>query len=148
MLINRYQNKIFNVCKSVLKDHHLSEDATQNSMLRIFHYLKKFKNESSFYTWAYKIAYNESLQIINKNKNMFVNDNVKDLVFTHDPVDMEIEVESIMQKLNQEEQELLFFKYTLEFADEEIASIAGISLSACKMRLKRLKEKIKNEYKD
>lgn len=141
-LINRHQSKLFNVCLGVLKDYHLAEDATQNAMIRIFHYLKSFKNESSFFTWAYKIAYNESLQLINKDKNFFVLDGVEDRNFVFDDIDTKLQVEEIFKNLTQEEEELLVLKYILEFKDEEIAEINSISLSACKMRLKRLKEKI------
>lgn len=145
VLMLRYQSRIFNVCNSVLKDYHLAEDATQNSMLRVFHHLKNFKSESSFFTWIYRISYNESLQIINKNKNYTTA--YEDNSFIYDNVDHEIEVEEIFSTLSDDEKELLTFKYVLEFSDEEIANHLGIKLSAAKMRLKRVKERInlKNE---
>jgi RNA polymerase sigma factor (sigma-70 family) len=111
-------------------------------MIRIFHYLKNFKNESSFFTWAYKIAYNESLQLLNKDKKFLVLESVEDLNFVFDDIDTKLQIEEIFKNLTQEEEEILVLKYMLEFKDEEIAQMHSISLSACKMRLKRLKEKI------
>ena len=145
VLISRYEQKNFNLSLSILKDYHLAEDATQNTMLRIFHYLKNFNNESSFFTWVYRIAYNESVQIINKNKTTQLNAREFEHSYTQQ-LDHELEVEKIKSTLDDEEQEILHLKYELEFKDEEIAKIFGIELSACKMRLKRLKDKIKNKY--
>jgi RNA polymerase sigma factor (sigma-70 family) len=142
ILINKYQKRIFNVCFQVLKDYHLAEDATQNTMLRIFHYLKNFKNDSSFFTWVYTISKNESLQLINKNKNNLYVDEIFEVDNSYENLFKGIIVDQIYKNLTEEETELLVLNYTLEFKDEEIAALKEISLSACKMRLKRLKEKI------
>lgn len=146
ILINRHQGKIFSVSMAILKDYHFAEDATQNAMLRIFHYLKTFKNESSFFTWAYRIAYNESLQIINKNKKLSLVEEESLLYRPNSNLDRELEVEQIMDTLKADEQEILYLKYTMEFKDEDIANILELELSAFKMRLKRLKDKIHNKY--
>jgi len=145
-LINRHQGKIFNVCMAILRDYHAAEDATQNTMLRIFHYLKNFENESSFFTWAYRIAHNESLQIINKNKKSPLIDEEFYIDSSNKNLDLELEVEKIMNSLSAPEQEMLYLKYTMEFKDEDIANILELELSAFKMRLKRLKDKIQNKY--
>lgn len=143
-LLNRYQEKIYNTCKRILNDDHLAEDATQNAMLKIFHYLKDFEQKSSFYTWAYKIACNESLQIIYKNRKYKVLDYNDELHISYDNKEKLVEVENLLSKLDNDEQVLIMLKYFSELKDKEISEILKVNLSTVKMRIKRLKERCEN----
>lgn len=126
-LMVRYEKRIFYLCQNILKDYHLAEDATQKSMIRVFHHIKSFKNESSFFTWFYAIARNESLQLFNKNKNYIASKNVEIVDYaSYEDLDLAIDVEALLSRLDEEERELLYHKYTLEFKDEETAAMMRI----------------------
>lgn len=144
ILMLHHQNKILAICKRILLDEHLAEDATQNTMLKIFHHIKKFQYESAFSTWIYAIARNESLQILKKNKKIYHED-IESLYEEINILEF-LEIERIYELLNEEETELLQLKYESELTNEQIAEQLGISLSACKMRIKRLLEKLNQHF--
>ncbi|MCB0317916.1 MAG: sigma-70 family RNA polymerase sigma factor [Bdellovibrionales bacterium] len=60
-LVERYQNRAFTIAFSITKSHEEAEDIVQESFVKAYLSLKKFKGESSFYTWLYRIVYNMSI---------------------------------------------------------------------------------------
>ncbi|MCH9704404.1 MAG: sigma-70 family RNA polymerase sigma factor, partial [Chlamydiae bacterium] len=67
-LVKLHQPKIFQQCLTVLHDHSLAEDVTQESFLRAFSHLKEFEQRSSFYTWLWRIAHNACVDALRKEK--------------------------------------------------------------------------------
>jgi RNA polymerase sigma-70 factor, ECF subfamily len=57
-LINRYQTKIFSCCLRILGDREEACDAAQDVFIAAFRQIRSFRFESSFFTWAYRIALN------------------------------------------------------------------------------------------
>ena len=47
-------------------DHEDASEVVQNSFIKVYLNLNKFKGQSSIYTWMYRIATNESLSFIQK----------------------------------------------------------------------------------
>jgi len=65
-LIQRYEKRIYNLAFRMLQNSEDAADALQETFLRAFRHLKKFKEKSSFYTWLYRIALNVSLRKLRK----------------------------------------------------------------------------------
>ncbi|MBI5605557.1 MAG: sigma-70 family RNA polymerase sigma factor [Deltaproteobacteria bacterium] len=61
ILIKKYQDRIYNLCRYLLGHPQDAEDAAQNVFLKAYRNLKHFKPESSLYTWLYRIAVNTCL---------------------------------------------------------------------------------------
>ncbi len=57
-LVLRYQDNIFNLCYRFLGDHQEAEDLAQITFLKAFRAINKFRFESSFSTWLYRIGVN------------------------------------------------------------------------------------------
>lgn len=57
-LINLYGNKLLKSCFLMIKDEKEAEDIVQETFMRVFKYIKNFKEESSLFTWIYRIAQN------------------------------------------------------------------------------------------
>jgi len=57
-LVVRYKDRIFNLCLRFLGDPQEAEDTAQDVFIKAFKSLNKFRFESSFYTWIYRIAVN------------------------------------------------------------------------------------------
>ncbi len=55
-LIERYQERIFNVCFRIVGDYHDAEEATMDAFLACYRSLGTFEGRSSFATWLYRIA--------------------------------------------------------------------------------------------
>ena len=61
-LVRRYQGKAFAIAYHLCSgERQEAEDLTQEAFLRAFRNLKKFKGQSTFYTWFYRILVNACL---------------------------------------------------------------------------------------
>ncbi len=63
-LVIRYKDRIFNLCYRLLGDYQDACDTAQDVFIKVFEALIKFKFQSSFYTWIYRIAVNTCLNRI------------------------------------------------------------------------------------
>ncbi|PSL49895.1 RNA polymerase ECF family sigma subunit [Chitinophaga niastensis] len=68
MLIERYNNYIFNVCYKMLWNVNDARDLTQEILIAIITKLDTFKFNSSFKTWTYRIATNHTLNFIKSSR--------------------------------------------------------------------------------
>ncbi len=66
ILVVKYQDRLVYSVYKFCKDLELSQDITQEAFVKAFRNIDKFRGESSFYTWIYRIA-------INTAKNYFSN---------------------------------------------------------------------------
>lgn len=72
-LVERHQPFIYNLAWKLTGNISDAEDLTQESLIKIISSLSTFKQESSFTTWAYRIAKNHFLNNQKKASNFFAN---------------------------------------------------------------------------
>lgn len=60
LLVNRYQQRVANVIAKFINDRDEIQDVAQEVFIKVFRALPKFRGDSSFYTWIYRIAVNTS----------------------------------------------------------------------------------------
>ena len=58
VLVKKYQQKIMNLVSGYIKDNAEVMDVTQEAFIKAYRALPKFRCESAFYTWLYRIAIN------------------------------------------------------------------------------------------
>lgn len=61
-----YREKIFHHILAIVKEEEAAKDLLQETFLHAYQHLPGFKEESSFYTWVYRIAHNLSLNYLKK----------------------------------------------------------------------------------
>ena len=59
-----------------------------------------------------------------------------------------IDLEQILEALSEEDRALLILKYSEDYTYDELAAIFDLSPSACKMRISRARDKLKEKYPD
>ncbi len=57
-LVRKHQDRIFNLCYWLLGDYQEADDCAQDTFIKIFRNVAKFRFESTFLTWAHRIAVN------------------------------------------------------------------------------------------
>jgi len=57
-LLLKYKNRIYQLCFQIVGNDQDAEDCAQETFIKVFRYLDKFKYESTFATWLYRIAVN------------------------------------------------------------------------------------------
>jgi RNA polymerase sigma-70 factor (ECF subfamily) len=58
LLVIKYQHKIIGLVGRYVYDHHEAMDVSQEAFIKAYRALPKFRGESAFYTWLYRIAIN------------------------------------------------------------------------------------------
>jgi RNA polymerase sigma-70 factor (ECF subfamily) len=67
-LVSRNEGKVYGLCLKMLGNQEDAEDCLQESFIKAYKALPRFREEARFSTWLYRIAYNESLMRIRKKK--------------------------------------------------------------------------------
>lgn len=57
-LVIRYKDRVFNLCLRLLGDYHDANDCAQETFIKMYRALPRFRFESAFSTWLYRIAVN------------------------------------------------------------------------------------------
>ncbi len=83
LLVKKYQHKIIGLIGRYVYDHHEAMDVSQEAFIKAYRALPKFRGDSAFYTWLYRIA-------INTAKNHLVAKGRR-------PPDMDVDVEDAHQ---------------------------------------------------
>lgn len=80
-LVRRYQQRIYGLCYHLTSNHEDSGDLTQEAFVKAWKALRSFKGDSSFYTWIYRIAYNNVLNHLKQRRNRTPHLSLDDLDF-------------------------------------------------------------------
>ena len=67
-IVREYQDRIFRLCYSMLRDHAAAEETAQDALLRVWKGLPGFRSESSLSTWIYTITRNACLTALNRRE--------------------------------------------------------------------------------
>jgi RNA polymerase sigma factor (sigma-70 family) len=67
-IIKKYQEKLYWHIRRMLADHDDTNDVLQNTFLKVWKGLEKFREDSQLYTWLYRIATNECLSFMDNKK--------------------------------------------------------------------------------
>lgn len=67
-LVEKYKRMVYRVAIKITKNHEDANDVVQETFLKVYKSLNKFKMESSFETWLYQIVVNLSLNTVKKRK--------------------------------------------------------------------------------
>jgi RNA polymerase sigma-70 factor, ECF subfamily len=68
-LVGRYDRKLFRLVYHILHNHHDAQDVVQETFIKVFQNLERFQAHSKFSTWLYRIAVNQSLMALRKQRN-------------------------------------------------------------------------------
>lgn len=153
ILVDRYKDLVFTLAMRMLQNREEAEEVSQDTFLKVYRSLNKFKGDSKFSTWIYKVAYNSCLDQIKKNRkhqnnveiNEFTQYQIKNLDNAFDVLVEEERKQLIQDCLNflpSEDSFLLTLYYFEEQSLEEIANIVGLTPNNVKVKLFRSRKKL------
>lgn len=153
-LIQNYEGKIYNMCFYLLKNKEDAMDATQDVCIKIYKSIDKFKGDSKFSTWIYRITYNTCIDFIKKRKNELSYDEVIDNDDTHrdsriediiESKELKLEIKRCIMKLSDDFRTIVIFRDIEGLSYQEISEILNIEVGTVKSRLNRAREALRNE---
>jgi RNA polymerase sigma factor (sigma-70 family) len=154
-IIEKYQRKIYWLCRKMVLDHDDANDLTQDTFIKVWANINSYRAESQLYTWIYRIAANECLNFLaKKKKHHFVDiqDHGHSLQdFENDPlVDgdlIQIKLQKALQTLPDKQRLVFNMKYFDEMQYKQIAEITGTSEGALKASYHHAVKKIEEFLK-
>lgn len=66
ILVKKYQQPIYSLCQRMTGEHQSADDLSQETFIKAFISLQKFKDGMSFFSWIRKIAFNNSLNYLKR----------------------------------------------------------------------------------
>ncbi len=153
MLVNRYRSEIYNLAYRISGNHHHADDIAQETFIKAFLALKKFRGASTFKTWIYSIALNTARTIASREaKSKKIELPLLEGVVPqdHDPghVASRMASEELFRKaidhMPERQKEVLLLKVFHEMKHTEIARALGISTGAAKANFFHAMKFLKN----
>ncbi len=153
VLVDRYKEMIFTLALKMIKNREEAEEVSQDTFIKVYNSLNKFKGESKFSTWIYKITYNTCLDRLKKNKKedstISIDEFSDHLVKTMDNALSVLEekerkqtIQNCLNLLSREENFLLTLYYFDDQNLDEIAKIMDINSNNVKVKLFRSRKKL------
>lgn len=141
LLVEKYSDKVFSYFIKFLGDRDESLNLTNEVFYKAFRGIKNFNENKDFFPWLIKIARNEGINFIRKNRNY----EERDIDSFEDDSNFERDIilEDALKKLNENDREIILLFYQQDLSYEEIANILNISLENVKVRIFRAKEKLR-----
>lgn len=152
-LVDRYKNLVYTLALRLIKNTEEAEEAAQDTFIKVFRSLDKFKGESKFSTWVYKITYNTCLDRLKKQKaapyavpiddygtrQLAATENILDAL---DEQQRHRALQDCLKLLPGDEAFLLTLYYFEEQSLEEIAQVLGIKANNVKVKLFRCRKRL------
>jgi RNA polymerase sigma-70 factor, ECF subfamily len=163
-LIRRHQQRVFGLVSGILRRREDVEDVVQQVFLKVFVSLKRFDQRAAFSTWLYKISVNECWDYLRKKK-------VRPLLYEADLSEEQVSrldgvvsadqppasssdraeardlLERMMEKLPEQDRELLVLKEVEGFSVQELAEILDLNVNTVKVRLFRARARLMDVYR-
>ncbi|MEJ6787161.1 MAG: sigma-70 family RNA polymerase sigma factor [Bacteroidota bacterium] len=151
MLINRHKDRIFTTIILIVKDSYIAEDLFQETFIKIIKNLKKgkYNEEGKFLPWAIRIARNMAIDYFRKMKRMpivtgsdgedvfrkikLAVDNREEQMIRHEKESM---VRAVINKLPEEQRQVLILRHYGELSFKEIAAMTGVSINTALGRMR------------
>jgi RNA polymerase sigma-70 factor (ECF subfamily) len=138
-IVQRYQERIFRFAFRLLQDFDGASDVAQETFIRAYENLGRFRGQAGLYTWLYRIAYNISINTLRRNKLYYLfslNDEVNQSLIQESPerdldrAELEQKLEEAVQQLPPRQRSIFALRHFEGLPHRQIAQIAGCSEGA------------------
>ncbi len=152
VLIIRHKNKVFSYILMVVKNRELAEDIFQDAFIKVIKSLHagKYKEEGRFVSWVMRIAHNLIIDHYRKDKHLktisdddtevplfnsvkFSDDTIEQLLVNEQILS---DVKVLVDKLPQEQKEVVVLRYYYDLSFKEIADHTDVSINTALGRMR------------
>ena len=151
LLMQRYEQKLLRYVVFLIHDEVAAADIVQDTFIKAYQNLKSYKPAYKFSSWIYRIAHNETMNAVKRNRHQSGAD--IDLLpeLSYDPkiaeqIDahlLQASVQDCLSKLEPKYREIIQLIYFEEMKYEEASEVLHVPTSTVGVWLKRAKEKLR-----
>ena len=158
-LVIRNQDLVFSLAFKLSGNRDLANDIAQEAFIRAWRAIEKFRGDSAFSTWIYRITVNTAWTLRKKAKKH----NLANIEETQEPIvidekkdpeliainsDLSFVLKQALNKLPMEQRIIVELKNIEGRSHKEIAEYLGITVTAAKVRLHRAHQKLRVMLED
>ena len=147
-LIEEYYQDIFQYCYSQTRRESAAYDCTQETFLRVIRYLNRYVEQKKFRAYLFGIARSVCIDFFRKKSESEVGyeegyeETLREEDFA-DRVSEQVMIKKAMEKLKEEQREVLDLSYYHGLTAKEIAYVTGERVTAVKSRIRQSLKKLR-----
>lgn len=143
-LAKTYMDTVFRLALNYMKSPSEADDVTQNVLFKLYRSDKVFENEAHIKHWLIRVAANECKKALLSPRRHWepIEDYAAELSFTSPE---HSELFYAVMALPQKYRVTIYLYYYEEYSTEEISRILGIPGATVRTRLRRGRERLKND---
>lgn len=155
-IVNTYKEQLYYQIRRMVLSHEDADDLLQNTFIKAWNNLEYFRGEAKLSTWLYRIALNECLNFLNKQraqKHLSIEESEANLLnqLESDPYfdgdQTQLLFEKAIQTLPEKQRIIFHLKYFQDMKYNEISEIMGTSVGALKASYHHAVKKIEDFFK-
>src|SRR5213594_1770106 len=162
LVVDRFQNKVFRLAISMVRDEALAQDLAQDIFLKIWKALPGYNGTASLSTWIYTISRNTCLTELKRRaarRTVSLSepaveaslDSIPALQTSDPEAGAEMDVQAMPNQLPEKYRQVVTLFYLEQKSYEEVGALLGIPLGTVKTFLYRAKKELlkmsrRNEY--
>lgn len=137
--MERYRKTVYYLSYRMVHDREDAADLSQETFLKVFQGLRKFKRQSSFHTWLYRITVNLCINFLRKKRSRYFVELDKTHSVDHPDVLYRLEIEELQMRMSDAVNELpekqriaVILRIYHGLSHKEISDILGCSVGTVK----------------
>jgi RNA polymerase sigma-70 factor (ECF subfamily) len=148
-IVDKYQKPVFNVALRILNNFYEAQDITQDVFIKAYNNLPKFNQKYKLFSWLYRIAINEALNLQSSHKrNEPLNEQIVSNLQTPEDVFNDKQthqaVNEAINTLTRDYKTVVILKHLQGFSYTQIGEILGIPEKTVKSRLFTARQQLKD----
>ncbi len=153
-IVERFRQRVWRICYRLLCDEQDAADAAQEVFLRLFLHRGEFAGRSKYATWVHGVALRTCLGLRRSRGRRRRHETLapepqwesRQAARSDAPPGLAMDLMKMLETLDEEDRAMLILKYAEGYDYEELAAIFELSVSACKMRVSRAREKLQQRF--
>ena len=152
-LVERYRQRVWRICFRLLGSEHDAADAAQDVFVQLFLQRTRYAGESKYATWVHAIAVRTCLALRRSRgrRQRYETAAAETARHVHagaqQPASgLKLDLAQMLESLDEVDRAMILLKYSEGYSYEELAPIFELSVSACKMRVSRARDKIQQQF--
>lgn len=156
-IVRQYSERLYWHVRRIVCSHEDTDDLLQEIFLKIWNALPSFRGEAQIYTWVWRIATNEALNFVRKQKvraalQFMPLDSVAESRIDDDPYfngsEAERNLSKAIAKLPEKQRTVFLMRYYEDMSYEDISAVTGTSVGALKASYHIAREKLEKLLAD
>ncbi len=145
-LIELYQDTIYSMAVSFTRNPHQAEDLAQDAWIKILRGLPKFRHDSKFSTWLYRITMNTFLNATRavRREAEVMGNLLPEQEANNSRLESSLDTNEAVRALPDEFRSVVVLRYVADLSYKEIASVLEVPLGTVQSRLRRALDKLES----